>query len=68
MAEFCEECDHLHSAGDTVAIGRFMPGGPTYRANYVGAPERLTIHRAARDMCDFRRALHPEPEQEGLFP
>ena len=23
MSHFCDDCDHLHTAGDTVAIGRF---------------------------------------------
>lgn len=38
MSHFCDDCDHPHTAADTVAIGRVTPP-PTYRALYVGSPE-----------------------------
>ena len=63
----CELCDHLHTAADTIAVDRFLIGGPNYRAQYVNSPIRATRARAERDMCEFRRTLHPEPEQGGLF-
>ena len=63
----CPECDHVHTTADTVAVGRFLPTGPQYRAQYVNSPLRTTRAAAERDMCEFRRTLHPEPEQGGLF-
>lgn len=66
MSHFCDDCDHLHTAADTIAIGRFTPP-PTYRAQYVGSPERTTRAAAERDMCRMRASLRPDPEPEGLF-
>lgn len=66
MSHFCAACNHLHTAADTVAIGRFTPP-PTFRAQYVGSPERTTRAAAERDMCRFRQTMRPDPEPEGLF-
>lgn len=66
MSRFCPDCDHLHTAADTVAIGRFTPP-PTFRASYVDSPERTTRAAAEQDMCRMRQTLRPAPEPEGLF-
>ena len=68
MNPSCPECDHTHTTTDTIAVGRFLPAGPQYRAQYVNSPLRTTRAAAERDMCRFRQSLHPEPQPEGLWP
>jgi hypothetical protein len=49
-------CGRVHGADETVAVGRFRPGGPTgYKASPAvrpDAPLRRTRQEAEQDVCD----------------
>ena len=49
----CETCGRIHATGESVAIGRFTPTGPTgYRAkDDASAPVRASREAAEADAC-----------------
>lgn len=59
MASEPGPCGHVHTSQTAVAVGRFLPGGPTgYRAA-SGGPLRSTRARAERDECESRHTPTP---------
>lgn len=61
MASEPGPCGWVHTSTSAVAVGRFLPDGPTgYRAS-SGGPLRPTRARAERDECETNHATPSTP-------